>query len=161
MNVKVCANRATCWPIFRPTSDQHVGLICFEHEKMKEKCWPTFLKKLKNVDQQICKNGLKWRVGAVCGASQHGIWIRMFFYDTNVEIAEFRQANAKNTTSRWMDMNEWKKVVKANRTNMLVWFVGQHVVRLTPALRQHREKFKNSVRCERSLIHALHNLAFS
>ena len=25
----------------------------------KEKCWPTFLKNLRNFGQQICKNGLK------------------------------------------------------------------------------------------------------
>ena len=67
--IKAGANRTTFWPTFRPTSaDQHVGPVCFEHEHVgegkKEKCWPTFLKKLKNV-------------GAVCGASQpvgqHGI----------------------------------------------------------------------------------------
>ena len=52
-----------------------------EKEKIKEKCWPTFLKKLRNVGQQICKNRLKWHVCAVCGAyqhvGQHGISIRM------------------------------------------------------------------------------------
>ena len=42
-----------------------------EKEKIKEKCWPTFLKKLRNVGQQICKNGLNWDVCTVCGASQH------------------------------------------------------------------------------------------
>ena len=53
----------------------------------------------------------------------NGIWIRMFFN--------------KHTKSKWMDMlvrqKSCQKLSKANRTNMLVWFVGH--VRFTPALR--------------------------
>ena len=98
-------------------------------------CWPTFLKKLRNIGQQICKNGLKWHVGAVCGASQHvgQHGIRMFFYDSNVKIVEFWMFFYRkwiNIYTCWSD----KKVFKANRTNMLVWFVGQHVFRFAPAL---------------------------
>ena len=54
---------------------------------------------------------------------------------TNVKIVEFRML----FYSQWMDIYtcwSYKKVVKANRTNMLVWFVGQHVVRFAPALKQ-------------------------
>ena len=45
---------------------QHVGQHFDQHQLT-----PTFFKKLRNVGQQICKNMLKWQVGAVCGASQH------------------------------------------------------------------------------------------
>ena len=53
---KAGANRTTCWPTFRPT---------------------------------FCKNGLKWNVGTVCCCAsqrvgQNGIWIWMFFWDSNV-----------------------------------------------------------------------------
>ena len=37
------------------------------------------------------------------------------------------------------------KVVKANRTNMLVWFVGQHVVRFAPAFKQVIQKLFVSI----------------
>ena len=118
-------------PIFwiflsRQHFDQHqllaLGTNMLAKEKTKEKCWPTFLKKLRNVDQQIRKNGINWHVGAACGASQdvsqHGIWIRMFFYDSNVKIVESRIV----FYSKWMDIYTcWsdKRVFKANRTNTL------------------------------------------
>ena len=36
-----------------------LGTNMLAKEKMKEKSWPTFLKKIKNVGQQICKTGLE------------------------------------------------------------------------------------------------------
>ena len=80
-SVKAAANRTTCWPTFQPTSAdkhvvQHVCPVFFgqEHVGVKEKLRKNVgPKKLRNVGQQICKNGLKSYVGAVCGASQHGI----------------------------------------------------------------------------------------
>ena len=49
--------------------------------------------------------------------------LMMFFYDSNVKIVEFRMFLA----------NEWTFYTCKKRTNMLVWFFGQHVVRFAPA----------------------------
>ena len=106
LKLKAGTNRTTCWPTFRLTSpDQHVGPVCFGHKHVEGK---NKGKMLANISYFFfCKNGLKWLVGAVCGASQHvgqhRIWIRMFFYDSNVEIVEFWMFFYKDDTC-WCDL---------------------------------------------------------
>ena len=104
------------WPTFRPTSaDQHVGPVFFGHEHVGEG---------KNEGKMLANKFVKTRAKMTCWPT----WNPNVFYDSNVEMVEFRFF----FYSKWMDIYTcWsdKKVVKANRTSMFVRFV----VRFSPA----------------------------